>query len=128
MPGRVSERLLAVGVQHKHPYATGHAAQTLCIDMQAGAVGKPRIKHRGAHESTPQQGAPIAGLGLEGVFVQKPVVAGDQGIVKYHVYLLASEPPELVKVAESVEEGAPPRIAAAARVSRLGVPERLARH
>jgi hypothetical protein len=94
--------------------------------MQAGAVGKPRIKHRGAHESTPQQGAPIAGLGLEGVFVQKPVVAGDQGIVKYHVYLLASEPPELVKVAESVEEGAPqglpPQPESAVSVFQKGLP------
>ena len=59
---------------------------------------------------------------------KQAVVARHERVVDDDLHVLACEPAELIEIAEAVEEGADPGIAAASGVRRFRIPERLARH
>jgi Protein of unknown function (DUF1003) len=46
--------------------------------VQAGTVRDARFENLGSHKPAPKKRAPIVGLGLEGVFIQEPAIAGHQ--------------------------------------------------
>src|SRR5581483_4613594 len=84
------------------------------------------VQHGGSHEVMPGQRCPVVGTRRIGVFVEKAVVAGGEGVV--HVDLDASlrEAAELVEIAEAVEKGGGPGIASTGCFAGFGDPEWLA--
>src|ERR1700691_5389984 len=97
------------------------------VKMQIRVGRGAWIEHRGSHQAAPDDSGPVVGAWCEGRLVNECVITGGERVVDDDFHAKFCQRPELIEVAEGVDEAGGPWIAAASGFTGLSEPDRQAR-